>query len=445
MGESERLYERDRKSISAATKVRYSPMVIERGEGSRLIDADGRRYLDFGAGWALTHLGYDSQPVRQAVSDQLDKTMFAGIVSAVSRPAVDLAESLIGLMKGDFEKRAWFGLSGSDAAEAAQRMALASTGRRRIVSFIGGMHGTNDAGIGLSGLPGGSGFAFGPHVLKAPFPDPYRPPFPDGGGDLSDRCLDYLENYLFRTICPPEDTAAVFVETVQSDSGDVVPPPDFLPKLRALCDRHGLLLVVDDIKVGLGRTGRMFSHENFEVDADLLLLGKSLGGGLPLSAIVGRADVLDSGFAGFTTSGNAACCAAGLATVREVVRLGLPERSAENGAYLQSRLRQVLGGYEIVGDVRGLGMIQGIDLVTDRSTKEPSRDAAAKITYRAWELGLVFYYAGSFGNVLEITPPLIMTKEEIDEGVAILDQAFRDYLEGAVPDEAVAEFAGWFA
>ena len=443
MNESKALCDRDARAVARATKVRYSPMVIERGEGSRLFDADGRSYLDFGASWALTHLGYDSEAVRRAVADQLGRTTFAGIVSAVSRPPVELAERLCGLMGGDFEKRAWFGLSGSDAAEAAQRMALASTGRRRIVSFIGGMHGTNDSGIGLSGLPGGSGFAFGPHVLKVPFPDPYRSPFPDAGDALTDRCLDYLENYLFRTVCPPQDTAAVFVETVQSDSGDVVPPPDFLPKLRALCDRHGLLLVVDDIKVGLGRTGRMFSNENFGVDADLLLLGKSLGGGLPLSAVVGRADVLDSGFAGFTTSGNAACCAAGLATVDEIERLGLAERSAENGAYLQARLREVLGGYGIVGDVRGMGMIQGVDLVEDRATREPNRDAAAKITYRAWELGLVFYYAGSFGNVLEMTPPLIMTRDEIDEGVAILDRAFRDYLEGAVPDEAVADFAGW--
>lgn len=445
MGESERLYERDRAAVAKATKVRYNPMVIESGEGPRLIDADGRSYLDFGANWALTHLGYDNPAVREAVIKQLEKTAFAGVVSAVSRPGVELAERLIGLMGGDFEKRAWFGLSGSDAAEAAQRMVLTATGKRRIVSFIGGMHGTNDSGIGLSGLPGGSGFAFGPHVLKAPFPDPYRPPFPDAGENLTDRCLDYLENYLFKTVCPPEDTAAVFVETVQSDSGDVVPPPDFMSKLRALCDRHGLLLVVDDIKVGLGRTGRMFSHENFDVDADLLLLGKSLGGGLPLSAIVGRADVLDSGFAGFTTSGNAACCAAGLATVDEVVRLGLAEKSADDGAYLQLRLKETLGGYDIVGDVRGMGMIQGVDLVTDRATKTPNRDAAAKITYRAWELGLVLYYAGSFGNVLEITPPLIVTRAEIDEGVAILDQAVRDYLEGAIPDEAVAEYAGWFA
>ena len=445
MGESENLYERDRASIARSTKVRYSPMVIERGEGSRLVDADGRRYLDFGASWALTNLGYDSAPVREAVSDQMAKTTFAGVVSAVSRPAVDLAELLISLMGGDFEKRAWFGLSGSDAAEAAQRMALSFTGRRRIISFIGGMHGTNDSGIGLSGLSGGAGFAFGPHVLKAPFPDPYRPPFPGAGEGLAGACLDYLENYLFKSVCPPQDTAAVFVETLQSDSGDVVPPPDFLPKLRDLCDRHGLLLVVDDIKVGLGRTGRMFSHEHFGVDPDILLLGKSLGGGLPLSAVVGRADVLDSGFAGFTTSGNAACCAAGLATVRETIRLGLPERAADSGRYLQSRLRQVLGGYEIVGDVRGMGLIQGIDLVTDKSLREPNRDAAAKIAYRAWELGLVFYYAGSFANVIEITPPLIITREEIDEGVSILDQAVRDYLEGSVPDSAVEEFAGWFA
>jgi 4-aminobutyrate aminotransferase len=445
MSKSSELYERDRVAIAKATKVRYNPMVIERGEGPRLFDADGRSYLDFGASWALTHLGYDNSAVREAVTTQLEKTAFAGIVSAVSAPAVELAERLIGLMGGDFEKRAWFGLSGSDAAEAAQRMVLTATGKRRIVSFIGAMHGTNDSGIGLSGLPGGSGFAFGPHVLKAPFPDPYRPPFPDAGENLTDRCLDYLENYLFKTVCPPEDTAAVFVETVQSDSGDVVPPPDFLPKLRALCDRHGLLLVVDDIKVGLGRTGKMFSNENFGVDADLLLLGKSMGGGLPLSAIVGRAEVLDSGFAGFTTSGNAACCAAGLATVDEVIRLGLAERSAENGAYLQDRLKETLGGYDIVGDVRGLGMIQGVDLVTDKATKEPNRDAAAKIVYRAWELGLILYYAGSFGNVIEITPPLTLTREEIDEGVAILDQAVRDYLEGSIPDESIAEFSGWFA
>ena len=149
--------------------------------------------------------------------------------------------------------------------------------------------------------------------------------------------------------------------------------------------------------------------------------------------------------AGFTTSGNAACCAAGLATVDEVIRLGLAERSAENGAYLQDRLKETLGGYDIVGDVRGLGMIQGVDLVTDKASKEPNRDAAAKIVYRAWELGLILYYAGSFGNVIEITPPLTLTREEIDEGVAILDRAVRDYLEGAIPDESIAEFSGWFA
>ena len=262
---------------------------------------------------------------------------------------------------------------------------------------------------------------------------------------MTDTCLDYLENYLFKTVCPPEDTAAVFVETVQSDSGDVVPPPDFLPKLRALCDRNGLLLVVDDIKVGLGRTGKMFSNENFGVEADLLLLGKSMGGGLPLSAIVGRAEILDTGFAGFTTSGNAACCAAGLATVDEVIRLGLAERSAENGAYLQAKLKAALSGYDVVGDIRGMGMIQGVDFVTEKGSKTPNRDAAAKIVYRAWELGLVLYYAGSFGNVIEITPPLTLTKAEIDEGVAILDQAVRDYLEGAIPDEAIADYAGWFA
>ena len=436
-------YQRDSRLIANATKVRYNPIVVDHAAGARIYDVEGRSYLDFGASWSLAHLGYSNERVREAVNAQMRKTMFAGLISGVNQPALDLAEKLVALASGPFEKKVWFGLSGSDASEAAQRMILAATGKRRIVSFIGGMHGTSDASMGLSALPGFAKYMLGAHVTRVPYPDPYRSPFGRGPEGVADQCLDYLEHYIFKTICPPEDTAAIFVETVQSDSGDVVPPADFIPKLRALCDRHGILLVIDDIKVGLGRTGRMFSYEHNDIDPDLLLLGKSLGGGLPLSAIVGRADVLDVGFAGFTTSGNATSCAAGLATIEVIEQEGLIELAAENGRYLQQRLREALGEYEVVGDLRGLGMIQGIDLVKDRASKEPYREAAAKIVYRAWELGLVCYYAGNWANVIEITPPLIVTGDEIDEGVAILKQAVEDFLAGKVSDEAVAPYAGW--
>jgi 4-aminobutyrate aminotransferase len=239
--------------------------------------------------------------------------------------------------------------------------------------------------------------------------------------------------------------AAVFVEAVQADSGDIVPPPDFLPKLRALCDRHGILLILDEIKIGLGRTGRMFGYEHSDIEADLVVLGKSLGGGLPLSALVGREEVLDvgSGIALFTAVGNATCCAAGLATVRAIEEDGLVARSAENGAYLHERLQEELGEFDIVGNIRGLGMIQGVELVTDRASKTPNQRAAAKIVYRAWELGLILFYAGNWGSVLEITPPLILSREQIDQGVAILKQAVADVAAGKVSDETVAAYAGW--
>jgi 4-aminobutyrate aminotransferase len=239
--------------------------------------------------------------------------------------------------------------------------------------------------------------------------------------------------------------AAIFVETVQSDGGDVVPPPDFLPKLRALCDRHGIMLVIDDIKVGLGRTGTMFSSEHFGVAADLVLLGKSLGGGLPVSAIVGRSEVLDAGtgVALFTVTGNATGAAAGLATINVIERDGLLQKATENGPYLHECLVQALGDYDIVGDIRGLGMIRGVELVEDRESKRPNQSAAAKIVYRAWELGLIFYYAGNWSNVLEITPPLIVSRAEIDHGVGILAQAVDDVVAGRVSDDAVAAYAGW--
>jgi 4-aminobutyrate aminotransferase len=439
------LVRRDERAIANALKIRYTPFVVDEGEGGRLFDVDGRPYLDFGAAWALAGLGYSNERVRSAVNAELGRTTFGGLVSGINRPAIELAERLIGLVPGAWEKKIWYGLSGSDASEAVMRLLPQVTGRNRLVSFIGSWHGTHDGTMGLSAHPSLTGVIGGANVIKAPYPDPYHPPFLGETESLTDQCLHYLEHYLFRTICEPRDVAAIFVEAVQSDGGDVVPPPDFMPKLRALCDRHGILLAVDEIKVGLARTGKMFAYEHGGVEADIVLLGKSLGGGMPLSAVVARREVLDAatGAALFTASGNAAGCAAGLAVLDEIERLDLVQYSAELGGYLHECLVQALGDFELIGDIRGLGMIQGVELVKDPASRDPDQPAAAKVVYRAWELGLIVYYAGNWGNVLEITPPLILTRLEIEEGVEILRQAVRDVLSGNVSDEAVASFAGW--
>lgn len=439
------LIERDRRLIANALRMRYNPVVIDRGDGAAFFDPDGKRYLDFGAGWSIAHLGYSNQHVRDAINRQLAKTTYAGLISSINEPALDLAQKLVDIVPCRGPKKVWFGFAGSDASEVAQRLILMATGKKRIVSFVGSWHGTTDAAMGLSAHPSFAGQLGGGHVTKIPYPNPYRPPFGGSADNLVDQCLNYLENYLFPTVCPPKDVAAVFVETIQADSGDVVPPADFMPKLRALCDRHDILLVIDDVKVGFGRTGRMFSFEHANIEPDVVLLGKSIGGGLPLSSIVGRADILDvgSGVALFTAVGNATSCAAGLAMIECVERDNLAANAAENGQYLLNQLRAKLGGYDVVGDIRGLGLILGIELVQDRGAKAPNQSLAAKIVYRAWELGLILYYAGMWGNVLELTPPIILSKAEVDEGVAILAQAFADALSGIVSDEAVAQYAGW--
>jgi 4-aminobutyrate aminotransferase len=436
--------QRDQQLIADALKIRYTPFVHSHGDGANLFDVDGKRYIDFGAAWSAAGLGYSNQRVKDAISAQLDRTTCNILISGLHEPAVDLAERLIALAPGDFEKKVWFGLAGSDASEAAQRMILRATGKPRIVSFIGSWHGTTDAGMALSAHPsllsGG-----GAHVTKIPYPNPYRDPFGGDGENLTDRCLDYLEKFLFTTICPPDQVAAIFVEAVQADGGDIVPPDDFLPKLRALCDRHDILLVLDEIKVGLGRTGEWFAFQHGGIAADMILLGKSLGGGLPLSAIIGRREILDvvSGFALFTMVGNATSCAAGLAVIEEIERLELVARAGVAGQRMLQGLTDALGGFDFVGDVRGKGLILGVELVEDRVSKKPETTLPAKIVYRAWQNGLIVYYAGNWGNALEFTPPLVIGDEQIDEGIDILRRSFDDVLNGAVSDEEIAAFAGW--
>jgi 4-aminobutyrate aminotransferase len=441
----DQIYELDDSLIADAIKLRFFPIAVERGQGCRLWDVEGKAYLDFTAGWAVANTGYSHPGVKQAVIDQLNRTTFAGLISVMHKPALELAEKLVELVPGDFAKKVWFGLSGSDASETVGRLLPLATGKRRLVSFIGAYHGSTAASMAMSAHIAQTQFIGGGHVVKVPYPNPYRCPFGDDVGDCAERAIRFLEDYIFKTICPPDDVAGVIVEAVQSDGGDIVPPPHFLPMLEDVCRRHDIYLVVDDVKVGMGRTGEMFSFQHFGVTPDAVILGKSLGGGLPLSAVVARREILDVGpaLALFTTTGSALSCVAGLATIQTIEQDGLVENARQVGAHLGNRLRDLHDKHSLVGDVRGLGMIQGVELVRDRQTREPAPTEAAKVVYRAFELGLLVFYVGMFSNVLEITPPLLLTRAEADAGVAILDQAISDVADGKVSDEIIARYAGW--
>jgi len=442
--DSTKISELDGRYLASVLKVRFFPMVIERADGCRITDADGVTRLDFTAGWAVANLGYNNPRVRDAVADQFARTSFGTLTAMMSEQSARLAERLAGLIPGDFDKKAWFGLHGSDANDCLAKLVPLATGRRRMISFIGGYHGQTAGSAGLSGHTAQAKAGGGGNVIKIPYPDPYRPVL-GSDRDPGDAVLDYLESYILRTICPPEDTAGIIVEPVQSDGGDIVPPPHFLKGLERICRKHGIMFLIDEVKIGFGRSGHMFAFEHFGVVPDAVSLGKSMGAGMPISAVVGRRELLDVAPAinMYTMAGNPVACAAAMANLDEIERLGLVTQAGRVGSYLLNRLFELQQRHALIGDVRGLGMMLGLETVRDRGTKEPADREMAKIVMRAFQLGLVVFYGGIYSNVMEITPPLIMTEAEADEGLAILEQAIADVEAGKVSDEVLGEYAGW--
>jgi 4-aminobutyrate aminotransferase len=444
---TDELIARDAAALGDVLKVRFYPLAVDRAEGCTITDVDGNEYLDFMAGWAVANTGYGAKEIVDAVTAQMRKLSFATLTAFPNEAATRLAEELIGLMPGAFPKKAWFGLHGSDACDALAKLVPMATGRPRIISYIGSYHGQTGGSASLSGHTAQARVAGSANVVKVPYPYPYRCPFgPCPPDQCSLRCLDYVENYVFRTICPPETTGGVIVEAIQSDGGDIVPPDNYLPALARLCQEHGILLLFDEVKIGFGRTGRMFGFEHAEVVPDAVAMGKSIGSGLAgLSAVVARADILDVAPAinMFTVAGSPVSATAGLATLAFIREHGLLDSAARVGAKLLDGFRAMADVHPLVGEVRGRGMILGIELVRDRETREPAALEAAKVVYRCKELGLVLFYGGIYSNVIEVTPPLVLTEDEADRGLVIFDQALADVEAGRFADEKLGPYAGW--
>ncbi len=437
MAKSGSIIERDAQAISGLQKLRFFPLALVGGDGAYVIAADGRRLLDLSAAWGSASLGYGHPALVAAVSAAVRSPAGASILSATHRGAVDLAELLLATLPGMADHKVWFGHSGSDANETAFRAIAAATGRARMIAFKGAYHGGTTGSMAISGHSVQTHAARAAGLMLIPFPNAYRGI--DGAAVLAE-----LEQH-FATDCPPDEVGALFLEPVQSDGGLLVPPSGFLASLVTLCRRHGILIVSDEVKIGLARSGRMhaFEHEGFT--PDLLCLGKGLGGGLPISALVGPASILDfaTGFAMQTLHGNPVSVAAAQAVLSTIATEDLTNHAARTGIILLDGLRQMQTQHPSIGDVRGRGLMIGVELVNDRVSKTPSKLLAAKTVYRAFELGLVVYYVGLNSNVLELTPPLVLTPSEAHNALAILDQAISDVEAGRVSDDVIAEYAGW--
>lgn len=435
------LVARDAAAIAAVEKLRFGPFAIRSGDGNCLVSEDGRRLVDFSASWGAASLGHGHPALVEAVASTLRNMPGASILSTINQPAVALAEKLLSVTPGSGDRRAWFGHSGSDANETVIRTVEAATGRRRVIAFVGAYHGGTTLSMSVSGHTAQSHSTPRPGLFLLPYPNPYRPHFPGAVGEAALAQLDYL----LATVCPPHDTAAIIIEAIQADGGMLVPPPGFLRAVALRAQRHGILLVCDEVKVGLGRTGMLHAFDADGVTPDIISFGKGLGGGLPLSAVVGPAAILDrqTAFAMQTLCGNPACCAAGLAVLDTIGREHLVDNAAARGEELMAGLRQMATRHPVIGDIRGRGLAIGVELVDDRNSREPATLVCQKIVYRCFELGLLLFYVGLRSNVLELTPPLTLSAAEAAEGLAILERAVSDVTTGRVPDAALAAYAGW--
>ncbi len=433
------LHERDARVIANIARLRFSPLCLVGGRGNHLIEEGGRSLLDLSASFGPAIAGYSHPAIIAAVTRACASMAGTGLLSHPNENAVALAEDLLRLTPGGGDRRVWFGHSGSDANDCALRVVQAATGRSRFISFIGSYHGNLSGSMSISGHPAMTHTLPRAGLVLLPYPDPYRCAF---SADDVLRLLDFQ----FATSCPPHQVAAIFIEPLMADGGLIVPPPGFLLAIQQRCRRHGIQVIVDEVKVGLARSGAIhcFQHEGLE--PDLIVFGKALGGGLPLSAVIGPKHIMDHApaFALQTTAGNPIATAAGRAVLQIIADEGLVERANRVGGILAKGMRALGAKHSIVGEVRGRGLAVGVDLVTDRVTREAVPVmTTAKVIYRAYQLGAVFFYVGMRGNVLELTPPLTLSAAEAEEGIAIIDQSLADVSNGLVSDADVAPFMMW--
>ncbi|HTW67954.1 MAG TPA: acetyl ornithine aminotransferase family protein [Bryobacteraceae bacterium] len=414
-------------AVISPSYTRCYPLVAARGEGAIIEDVDGNRFLDFNAGIAVCSTGHCHPKVAAAIEEQSKRLIHMSGTDFYYENMVQLAEKLASLAPGPGPHRVYFGNSGAEATEAAMKLARYHTGRDKFIAFTGSFHGRTLGALSLTGSKVVQRKGFGPlvpGVVHAQFPDPYRTPpgiTPEAHGI---NCVRFIEDELFRTIVPAEEVAGIVVEPIQGEGGYLIPPKTFLEELRRLADRHGILLVFDEVQSGMGRTGKMWASEHFGVAPDIFTSAKGIASGLPLSAVIARADVMDwaPGAHASTFGGNPVAVASALATI-ELLETELIANAASIGAHILDRMRAWPQRFAHVGDVRGLGLMIGFELVRDQQTKERAPELRDRIQELAFERGLLVLGAGR--NTIRLCPPLIISRDQADFAMATLEECLK--------------------
>jgi 4-aminobutyrate aminotransferase len=405
-----------------AAGVATPQLVVARADGAFVEDPDGKRYIDFAGGIGCQNTGHGHPAVVAAIHQQVDAYLHQCFMVGIYEPYVEVCRRLAELSpcRGGSQKSLLVN-SGAEGVENAVKIARAATGRPAVVVFEGAFHGRTLLTMTMTSkvVPYKRGFGpFAPEVYRAPAPYPYR-------GVTTDDAIHGLET-LFKAEVDPETVACVVLEPVQGEGGFIPMPLDFAPRLRELCDRHGILWVDDEIQSGVARTGPMWAIEHYGVEPDLLVSGKSIGGGLPLAGVTGSSEVVDAvgpGGLGGTFGGNPVACAAAVAVLDEVATDSFQARARELGERIQAGLQEIAGRVDSVGEVRGLGPMQAIELVEDRETKAPAAALAAATTAEAFERGLVLLACGLYGNVVRVLVPLVIADDDLDRGLEILEES----------------------
>ncbi len=412
-----------------------TPLFFEKAKGAVLTDVDGNQFIDLAGGFGVMNAGHCPDEVIAAVREQLDRYIHLSFNIAMYEPYVRLAEKLAAITPGQFAKKTMFANSGAEAVENAVKIARKYTGRTGIVALECAFHGRTLMTMTLTSEVKPYKYGFGPlapEVYKIPSAYCYRCYFGLAYPACEMRCVTNLERF-FTVECAADQVAAIIAEPVQGEGGFIVPPPEYLPGLQQICRQHGILLIIDEVQSGFGRTGKMFACEHFGLEPDLITMAKSLAAGFPLSAVTGRSEVMDApapGEIGGTYGGNPLSCVASLQVLDLFEREQLLERANRIGEVIRQKFLILQEQYPEIGDVRGLGAMVGIELVKDRQTKAPATELTSRLLKECYERGVIAIRAGLYGNVLRFLAPLVITDDQLAQALEIMEEALKTAVAG---------------